>query len=316
MTIETIFLIIVLIILFYWLGRSADSIVDSVRILSKKLGIKIFFLGLILGLFTSTPELAVGLNSIINNVQAISLGNLLGGIIVLFGLVLGLSAVLNRTIATESSLKHILPLLIYVILPIFLGWDGHLGAIDGLILIILYLSLIYYLFAQHRNHDSLNKTASPDHNDSILENIFLAFWGIVFTLLISSVIIRLALIILNDLNLSPFIVGLIIFSLGTNLPELTVTIRSWRSHIKELSLSNLVGSAAANSLLIGFFAFLRPMAVPINVSYYILAMFLVILIITTIYFYKTGRAITKREGIMLLTIYFAFVIVQSILLIN
>src|SRR3989338_1989775 len=96
-------IIIALILLFYLLGRAADLTIHHIRLVAERLGIKIFFLGVLLGLFTSLPEIAISINSAIDDVMPIAVGNLLGGIVVLFSLILGLSALLNRKIvATEK----------------------------------------------------------------------------------------------------------------------------------------------------------------------------------------------------------------------
>ena len=86
---ETLGLSAALVILFYLLGKSADLMVLNVRRLGEALGVKIFAFGIVLGFLTSFPEIAVGVNSLLLDIRSLSLGNLFGGILVTFGLILG-----------------------------------------------------------------------------------------------------------------------------------------------------------------------------------------------------------------------------------
>lgn len=302
-----------ILILFYLLGKAAELTIDSIKKIGKKLGIKIFFLGLLLGVFTSLPELAIGINTLINNVQEISLGNLLGGLMVLFGLILGISLILNRKIETDGRVINFLPILIYLILPVLFGLDGKIGFIDGIILVAAYFSLLYYLYKKHKN-------SNPIHfefirNGKILKDLFLVLLGLILIIVFSNLIVRLTAILLNNFDIPGFIIGLVLFSIGTNLPEIIVTIQSWRKNIKELSISNLVGSAMANILIIGIFSVIKTLSTEINLGYYMLLFFLFVLFLSLLVFYKTKKEFSRSEGIFLLCIYFLFLSSQLIFLV-
>jgi cation:H+ antiporter len=295
---------LLLLLLFYLLGKAADLVVLNTRQIGEKLGIKIFFLGLILGLLTSLPELSIGINSIINNIEEVSLGNLLGGIIVLLGLILGLSIILNRKISTDGKISHFLPIAVFLILPLFLGLDGLLNYFDGILIIIIYVALIAFLYSWNKNLHFI--TLEIIRNGKILKNVFYSIAGVITVIILSNLIVRLTSSLLKDIYIPELLLGLILFSIGTNLPEIIVTLRSWQGHVKDLAISNLIGSAIANILIIGIFAIIVPLELKIDAVFIVLLIFMLILLSAVTLFYKTDKNFSRQEGLALLFIYFLF----------
>ncbi len=306
---QNILLIFPLLFLFYLLGKAADLVIINIRQIGEKLGINIVFLGIILGFLTSLPELFIGINSIADDIPEVSLGNLLGGIMVLFGFVLGISLILNRKIKNNGEIMEYFLALMYILFPLFLGLDGKLGYVDGFILVAAYINLLYILYIKQKNQNHFQINVSSNSND-ILKKIFYIIFGIILIIICSELIIKLFLILLNGLNVSIFIIGLILFSIGTNIPELAVSIRSCKRHAGDLSISNLIGSAMSNVVIIGIFSFIKPFRAEVNNSYYILIFFTVAIFAAFLYFYKTGKLLSRKEGFVLLAIYILFVLVQ------
>lgn len=296
-------------VLFYALGKSADLIVLNMRQIGERLGISVFFLGLVLGFFTSLPEFSIGINALVKKAEDLSLGNLLGGVLVLFGLVLGGSLILNRKIGTEHRLKSFLPTLVYIALPFFLGLDGVISEMDGTILILLYFFILYHLYLGNKTRSPAAPAALGD-GGKFLKKAFLIGAGLVLLIVISSLIVKFTLFALRSYEAPVFIVGLIVFSLGTNLPEMIVTIRSWSRHIKELSISNIIGSAMANSLIVGIVAFLGTVQVKVDFSYYFLLGTAILILAFADYAYENDLKFTRREGIVLLLLYLIFLASQ------
>ncbi|OGY41194.1 MAG: hypothetical protein A2Y82_01990 [Candidatus Buchananbacteria bacterium RBG_13_36_9] len=305
---------LLLLLFFYFLGKAADLVVLNIRQIGEKLGIKIFFLGLILGLLTSLPELSIGINSIVNNIEEVSLGNLLGGVIVLLGLILGLSIILNRKISTDGKISHFLPIAVFLLLPLFLGLDGLLNYFDGILIIIIYVALIAFLYSWNKSPHLI--TLEIIRNGKILKNVFYSLVGVIIVIIISNLIVRLTSSLLKDIDIPELLLGLILFSIGTNLPEIIVTIRSWKRHVKDLAISNLIGSAIANILIIGIFAIIVPLELEIDVVFVVLLIFTFILLLALTLFYKTDKSFSRREGFALLCIYLLFFISQTFLLIR
>ncbi len=299
---------ILLLILFLLLGWAADLVVVNLRATGAKLGIKVFFLGLLLGLFTSAPETALGINSLINNIESVSVGNLLGGIMVIFGLVLGLSIILNRKIRTDGKITHIIPVFFYLFLTLVLGLDNVYSFIDGVLLILGYVGLVVLMYYTKGGHEMviLEKVEKKE----ILRHLFKIILGLIAVVVVSHYIIDVSVDLLTRLKLSQFFIGTMIFAIGTNLPEIIITLRSWRRHLSELSISHLIGSAIANPLVIGILASFKSLTIDSGQSFILLSVFLLMLFGLLAIFYKTDNRLSRVEGVVLLLVYLAFLFTE------
>lgn len=303
-----VFLVMALVVLFYALGLSADLVIANVRSLGRKLGIPVFGLGLLLGILTSLPEFGVGVNSLIQDTPSISVGNLLGGTLVLFGVVLGVGIILNREIKTDGKAETLWPVFGYLLLPLLFGLNGPLDQLIGLGLLLLYPGVMLYLYLTHR--DESRKLTNGSTERGALKELALMLVGLLGVVIISNFIVKLTLPLLEILNVPGFLVGLLAFSLGTNLPELIVSIRAWRKHVRELSFSNILGSAVTNPGMLGAFAMIRPLAIEVNASYLFLIVTTIFLLALVLRFYQTGKKFTRNEGFLLIGAYILFVVVE------
>ena len=297
--------IIFLIILFFLLSKSADIIVLHLRKTGEKLGVKIFILGIILGIMTSLPEMAIGINSTIKEISEISFGNMMGGIIVLFSLILAVSSILNRKIKTEKKSWPFLMTLFFLFFPLVLAFKGELNRLDGIIMISSYILLIYYLY---QNHKEINWPKLEIINTKeIAKHIFYIIIGIIGLIIFSQLIVDTTLFILKDYNISPFIIGLLFYSIGTNLPELIIAIRSFKRKVGDLSFNNLIGSTMGNVLILGILSFIKPIPITVDASYFYLMIFSLSLFILLYIFYKTDQLLSRKEGFVLILMYLIFI---------
>ncbi|MDD5043386.1 MAG: hypothetical protein PHD51_01800 [Patescibacteria group bacterium] len=301
-------------VLFYLLGRSADLVVINLRRVGKGLNVSLFFLGIFLGVFTTLPEFVLGINALISGVGEISFGNLVGGIVVLLGLILGGSAILNRKIAASGELSSFLSALAILFIPLLLGLDGKVDWADGVFMILAYSAAVFYLYLRNKKKEPTFPSVEITNTRKIIKNIFGVIIGVALVAIIANLIMRYTFIVLERLDLPAFFVGLLVFSLGTNLPEIIVSLRAWRRHVEELSLSNILGSAIANVLIIGILSVFKNIGVSVNSSYYLLFIIFGVLFLLLAIFYRTGRQLTNREGAVLVLIYAVFVIAQSFIL--
>jgi len=302
--------ILALFALFYALGKSADLAINNIKIIAEKLGIGIFFLGLVMGFFTSFPEMGIGINSIITNVQNISLGNLLGGSMVLFGLILGLNVYLQREIKSEQNVWQFGMIMVFLLIPVFLGMDGTLSMVEGLIIVLGYFILIFTIY--YRQKHKLDFPYLSGERRGLIKNVFLFLLGVILILIIAHFTVDLTIELLSQLNLSKLVIGIVIFSIGTNFPEIIIALRARKNHLKKLPFSNLLGSGMANMLLVGIFSVMRPFHFNVDSSYYILIAGLVILFALVFIFYRSERMMERKEGIILILFYLLFVILQIV----
>ncbi len=330
-----------LIVSFLVLAQGADILVANIKAMAARLKVPIFFLGLLLGLFTSMPELILGVSSSRYGLNNVALGNLLGGIIVLFGLVLGLAIIFNRKINTDGHLATVAPGPLLFLLPLILGLKGWLNRWDGLVMIIAYLAVVYYNYGHHQSPagdspdkllaaadarprgrwrrflDSLHRAAHSFKNIKLgrfLANrhLWLGFLGFLLISLSSQLIINFSSELLQRWGWSPLLVGVVIFSIGTNLPEIAVTMRALLKKAGALSISHLIGSAVSNVLIIGILLQFGRIPTKPALSFGLSAAAIILVSGLFLVFYKTDKCFRRWEGAVLLAVYLAFLVSQLI----
>lgn len=295
-----------LIFLFLILGLSADLAVNNIKYIARALKMRVFVLGAILGIATTLPELSVGINAAIRDVSGISVGNILGGITVIIGLILSISLILHKNISTEDSLKLLIPFSVVILFPFLVGSDAYFSVLDGIIMVCLYVFLILYLYKHSSRHQAPKESLIILEKSKINKALFLSLLGIVLVILSSNFIIDISSALLEKTSMSKLVLGILIFSIGTNLPEITIAFTSWRKKASELSISFLISSAFSNILTLGILSIIKPISFQIGAAYYVLAFFLPLIIVLFVIFSYSDKNLSRKEGFILLIIYLLF----------
>ena len=182
---------------------------------------------MVLGLATSAPELLVGINSAIKGIPGLSYGNLIGANIVLLSFVVGLSALLNGKIHLHSSIERrtIYTSTIIILSPLVLALDGIVSRLDGMILVAIYLIYLTVVIFKRRRLETEITRPFIKH-DVRVHKLWLWFAAGIIGLLVGSYfVVYLATHLSDSWNIAPIIVGFLILSFGTNLPEIFITIK-------------------------------------------------------------------------------------------
>lgn len=325
--------IVVLVISFYILIKSGSWLVKSLVGISAFLSVSEYVVSFILMSFATTlPELLVGLSSSLSGIPKLSVGNVFGANIANLGLILGLSALLSGRIRLHHNLAAFDAWSNFIlgIFPIILLFDGSLSRLDGIILLSLFVVYILkllkgqYLFSAGRL--KLNGGSLPHHSyqeprplrqAKTFFNHLGSFCGSALLLAGSAyLIVGSAKGIAESFSWSTLIVGVFLVALGTTLPELTFAIRASLSRHSELSLGNLIGASVFNStLILGLVAVISPvsLAVADRLEFYLVAAFMVVVMLTANIMLRTRGRLNRREGLLLLFIYFVFVVLNIII---
>lgn len=296
--------------------KSADLIVGAIVHLAKRLHVSEFNMGFfILGLATTTPELFIGVNAALDKQPQLALGNLIGATIVLLTLIIGLSAIFNKEVLFVDTFnqKDLLLTSLIMICPAFFLFDGQLSRFEGLFLVIFYI--VYYFIMNRKQtfmehvKDSLETT---NHLSKTLIKLVLGIGGLFIS---SKLVVEGAEAIAILLNLPIVLIGLLLFSIGTNLPELVVLFKSIQKHHKQVGTGDFLGSAVANTLVLGIVALIHPITLDAPFKVIFSLGILVLTLLTFNAFFSIDRKITRPEGVALLAIYsfflFSEIFIQS-----
>lgn len=296
-----------------WLG--AGLIVSSIDRLSKKLHLSSFTISfLILGILTSTPEFAVGLTAVSKGTPQIFVGNLVGGIPVLFLLIIPLLAIFGGGIKLHHQLsgKNMISVLLVICAPFLLLLDNRITNAEGLFIIIFYLLT---MFMVQRDHGLFDKNNSQILNlkDYSFVDILKILLGVSVVLVASYFIVENTVYFASFFQLPLFIVSLLFLAIGTNLPELSIAIRSVISGKKDIALGDYIGSAAANSFLLGTLSLLNNGDVIIRDHFFVTFCFIILGVAGFYLFSKSQNLISRKEGLILFAIYILYLISELII---
>lgn len=295
---------------FIWIG--ADLLVKSVIRLAHKLNLSSFAVSFfVLGILTSIPEISVGISSIIDKNPQIFVGNLIGASLVLFILVIPILAIFGNGIKLAHQLteRNLIFSLFVVLTPVIFILDGSINRKEGLFMILIY-SLLFYFIEKRKGllekvHDRLFDGTKEGPID--LGKIAL---GSAVVFLSSKILVDKTIYFANVFNLSPFLISLLLLSVGTNLPELSIAIESILKKHKEVAFGDYIGSAAANTFLFGVLVLINgPFAIN---NHQFLATFILFLfgLVLFYFFSRSKRDISRQEGLILLLVYFLFLAVE------
>ncbi len=305
-------------ILLFW---SSSWLVKALMKISDFLGWKEFVVAFfVMAIAGAAPNFFIGINSAIQKIPQLSFGDVIGGNLIDLSLAIALAVLIGNTaISTESKVirKSSMFTLVLALLPLLLILDGVLGRIDGILLISFFFFYVFWLFSKE---ERFKKVYEQDEKEDIkgfkdfMKNLCLIF-GLLTTLLFASYgIIESSLFFAEKLNFSIGLIGLLIVGVGNALPETYFAIASARRGKTKMILGNLMGSVIVSAtLVLGIVALICPIKIDDFSPFVIARLFLIISVLFFIFFARTGKKITKKEGLFLLLIYVLFILAEILL---
>jgi len=260
----TPFILLILAVFIYVLGKGADLLVEKAVDLSSVLGVpKVLIGATVVSLGTTLPEASVSVLAAIQGNPGMALGNAVGSIICDTGLILGLGAIisplpLDRKVVNRQGWVQLgaALLLVALCLPyshlgtIFTA-GGHLPRWGGVLFVILLVG--YFIWSYHQS-----KHSTEERDDShpkpttkrILIDLSIMFLGIAMVIIASKVLIVSAEEVAHRMNVPESVIAASLVAFGTSLPELITVITSIRRGHGELAVGNIIGADILNVLFV------------------------------------------------------------------
>jgi len=247
---------------FVLLIAGAEFLVRGASKIAAVLGVSPLIIGLTVVSFgTSSPEIAVSVQSSYIGKADIALGNVVGSNIANILLVLGFSALAAPLVVSRQLIRLDVPIMIGVsILLLLVGLDNNLSWIDGSIFVLILLVYSYFLMQQSKKNpapkedDEFEKEYGDSKNLTTVQkwviNPLLVVVGFVMLIYGSDLLVEGAVIVAKNFGISELVIGLTVIAIGTSLPELaTSVIASFRGE-RDIAVGNAVGSNLYNILLV------------------------------------------------------------------
>ena len=262
---------------------------------------------------TSAPELIVSLNATLNGFSNFAVGNVIGSNIANIGLVLGIITIIypitlqQRFYTSDFPILMISTFLFYLLLIT----GSKISRVEGIILLVLISLIIIYLFLYQKKSISEFSDVGDISKISIPKSIIYVLFSGLLLWLGSETLIKSAISIANRYEISERVISVTMVAIGTSIPELAASVVASVKKQNDLSIGNLIGSNIFNLLVvIGITSTVLPIE-QIDSKIIFNDMLWVILfsaIILPLAYLKRKNILTRKKGIILLTLYLIFII--------
>lgn len=296
---------VLLLVGFLLLVKGADFFVEGASSVARLLRIPSVVIGLtIVALGTSAPEAAVSITAGLSGNADISLSNVIGSNMFNVLVVLGVCAVIGKSVPTDRevmgrdffwNLAASVGLLVITLGGTIFRWQGLLL----LAAMVVYLFIVIRAALANRTEEADEKPLSP-----VLSIVYIV-GGLAAIVFGGDMVVDNACLIAEAWGMSQTLIGLTIVAMGTSLPELVTSVVAARKGENGLALGNVIGSNIFNILFImGIASSLVPIAVAAES---VLDMVVVMIVsLVTFVFCKSRDEISRKEGIIMLLAYAAY----------
>ena len=307
------------------LSRGADWMIDGVVALALRTGLpKIVIGATVVSLGTTTPEAFVSVFAAFTGNPRLALGNGVGSIIADTGLIFGLTAVLakvplDRFILDRTGWVQVgaatLLVLLAVVSWFLTGGEPVLSRGVGIFFLLLLAGYMYlsYFWARTRcDIDDYCEEPGEVPDLGLGKSWLLIVFGLVLVVVGARILIPCASELAMRLGVPDDVIAATLVAFGTSLPELITAIAAIRKGHPEITVGNVVGADVLNCLfVIGAAATARPLAVPDTFFYFHFPAMILILYSFRAFISMDREGYFRRwQGIWLLTLYAAYVILQ------
>ncbi len=315
---EWYFIVILFIFSCGMLSWLSSRLVKSLVSVAKYLGWREFIIAFfVVAMAASLPDLFISVNAVLQNKPMLALGSIIGGNLVDLTLVLAIAIFFSKKgLSAESDMVQTSAIFtaIIAVLPLLLILDSQLDRIDGIILIAVFFLYSGWLFSKSERFKKSYQTEKDDTTMSFkgfLINLAKVVVLLGLLLVASQAVIISAEFFSNQLGISLILVGILIVGLGNALPDMYFSIISARRDENWLVLGNIMGSVIiCATLVLGIIALIAPFQIDDFTPFATARIVLILAAILSLIFIKTGRKITKKEGLILLFLYIAFLVIE------
>lgn len=254
------------------------------------------------------PETFIAISSSLQGNPSFGVGTLLGSnvadltiIFVILAFVAGKSGLrIEKGLYRKIS---IYPL--FLTIPMLLGLDGKFTRSEGAVLLVV--GIIFSVFVFKRSVDVKVKEHGLRHH---LLNASLLVGSMAMLLAGAHFTVHSAIELAGNLGIAPILVGVLIVSLGTTIPELFFGIKAIKSHNHGLAVGDVLGSVLADATtVIGIVALMSPFEFPERIAY-VAGGFMVAASIVLVILFRSNYRLHRREALILVAMWLIYIIAE------
>ncbi|MGB3795112.1 MAG: calcium/sodium antiporter [Alteraurantiacibacter sp.] len=311
-----------------------DVMVRGAVRIAERLNLSPMLIGLVIvGLGTSSPELAASVQAALAGSPGLAIGNIVGSNIANLLLVLGAAALIAPLAVDRTSLWRdggvgLAAALAMIIASFTLG-------LDRIVATVLLIGLALYIWSAYKQEKmatpGADQSARPaiDHSaafgraaasegfdpelsaqnnthGSLAKALLFFVVGLVLIVGGGTLLVNGAVSIASAFGVSEAVIGLTIVAFGTSAPELVTSVIAAMRGQSDIALGNVLGSNIYNMLFIGGVTGLAaPSDFPAQIVTFDLPLAALAAFVVMVFAYTGGR-LSRREGGILLAAYVAY----------
>ena len=282
----------------------ADMIINQSERIALKFKIPEFIIGAtLIALGTSLPEMAASIAASYNGKPDIAVANVIGSNILNITLVLATVFLIakqinpNRDFFAKDSTWALVPVLVFILMIL----DGVISRFDATLLLLLMGAYLLFLLQDAQNIPEDDLEDLDKSTFSWLTTIPMLIIAFILVVIGAHFTVESASEIAKSFGISEWIIGIIMISLGTSLPELVVSISAALKGKVDMAIGNIIGSNMANTtVVIGAAALTNPLAVDAPTYLFDIATMIVATLLLV--FITANKLYNKSAGISLIII--------------
>ncbi|MCB4764913.1 MAG: calcium/sodium antiporter [Sulfurovum sp.] len=293
----------------------ADILIYQSEKIALRFNIPEFIIGAtLIALGTSLPEMAASIAASAENKADIAISNVIGSNIFNITLVLASVFLIARNISpsrdffSKDSTWILMPVFTFILVIL----DDVISRFDAALLLLLMGSYIFFLFQDTKDmpEEDLKDVAKKPF--VWISTLVMLILGFILVIIGAHFTVESASDIAKSFGISEWVIGIILISLGTSLPELVVSVSAAIKGKVDMAIGNIIGSNMANiSVVLGSAALIQPL--PIKSLHYVFDITVMGIATLLLVFLVANKLYTKSAGTILLIILGLFLehIIQS-----
>jgi cation:H+ antiporter len=282
----------------------AELIIKESEKIALKFNIPEFIIGAtLIALGTSLPEMAASIAASLNHKPDIAIANVIGSNVLNITLVLASVFLIARKIIpkrdffAKDSTWALVPVLIFVLMIL----DGEISRFDAILLLLLMGAYLLFLLQDAKSIPLEELDEIDVSHFSWMSTIPILIGGFILVIVGAHFTVESASEIAKSFGISEWIIGIIMVSLGTSMPELVVSISAAAKGKVDMAIGNIIGSNLANTtVVLGAAALANPM--PIDAPAYLFDIATMIVATLLLVFITANKLYNKSAGISLIII--------------
>ena len=285
----------------------ADLLIAQSEKIALRFNISEYVIGAtLIALGTSLPEMAASIAASYNDKAEIAVSNVIGSNILNITLVLAMVFLLakkinpHRDFFAKDSSWALFPVLLFCVMSL----ENNFSRFDGVLLILLMLG--YLIFLKQSGSDVLTledeELEKEEHAPfSWVHVSLLLAVGFVLVIVGAEFTVESASSIARSLGVSEWIIGIVMISMGTSMPELIVSIVAATKGKADMAIGNIIGSNMANiTVVLGSAALVRDLKLDMHAYLFDIAVLIAATLMLV--FITANRMYSKPAGISLLVL--------------